>query len=277
MSNLRIVSDNALQRTNALAASSTAGLLVAGSLKTDIKGDIWRSTSTSATLTVGWSTGERIGCVALPHTNLSQAATIRVRLYSDAGATLISDTGPILACPATPVKIRGWGASAAGVMAYAYGGGSAARVWFEPVSGVKQVVIDISDPGNAAGYVEASQLVVGDYWSPQYTADVGVSLAPRDLSTVDRRDSGDQSSKVGTRHREMSITLSNMHGADRSVLLSILRSNGVTCPIFFSLFPESSDHDLERDYEMYCTLSEISAMTIQFYDNYSAPLTLVEV
>lgn len=276
MSNLRIVYDDAIARASSLTASSTAGALVAAYLRTDIKGDVWRSTGTSATLTADWTAGEVAGCVSLPHTNLTQAATIRVRFYSDAGTTLIYDSGAVAACPATPIKLRGRPAGSTGVNAFAYGGGAAARLWFPPVSGIKRAVVDLSDTGNSAGYIEASRLVIGDYWSPAYTADVGASVIPKDESTHVRTDGSDLITSIGTRSREMSFTLSNMHESDRAVLMSILRGNGKSVPMLFSLFPEDPVAELERDHEMYCKLSDISAMTIQYFDGYSAPLVLDE-
>ncbi len=277
MSNLRIIPDNAIARASALVASTTAGSLVAANMLTDIKGDVWRSTGTTATLTASWAAGEVIACVALPHTNLTQAATIRVRAYSDAGVTLLYDTGAVPACPAAPIQLQGWAASASGVNAYAFGGGAAARVWFTPVAGVKQLTIDLVDTGNASGYVEASRLVVGRYWSPTYNGDYGATMTHKDASEHVRNDASDLMTTIGTRSREMSLTLSTMRAADRTALVSILRGNGKGNPLFFSLFPESADAEQERDYEMYCKLSDISAMAIQYYDAYSAPLALDEV
>lgn len=275
MPNLRIISDNAVSRSS-LTASTTAGSLAASNLLTDIKGNVWRSTATAATLTADWVTGEAVGGVALPHTNLTQAATIRVRLYSDGGVTLLYDSGAMPACPAAPIKLRGRAAGSTGVNAFAYGGGAAARLWFPQVSGIKRAVVDLSDAGNSSGYIEASRLVIGDYWSPAYNADVGVSLTPKDESTHTRTDASDLITSIGTRSREMSLTLSNMHEVDRAALISIVRGNGKSVPMLFSLFPEYPVPELERDHEIYCKLSDISAMTIQYFDGYSAPLVLDE-
>lgn len=277
MSNLRIISDNAIARASALTASTTAGTLVAANMLSDLKGSIWRATGTSATLTVTWATGEKIGCVALPYTNLSQAATIRVRAYSDAGVTLLIDTGAVLACPATPLKLQGWGAAASGVNAYAFGGGAAARVWISPVSGVKQLTIDLVDAGNPSGYVEASRLIAGAYWSPTYNAKYGQTLSAQDQSSHLRNDAGDLMTNIGTRSRKSSWSLSGMAAADRTALMAIIRSCGKANPVFFSLYPGDSDKELERDNEMYCKFSEIPDLSIELFNSYSAPVILEEV
>lgn len=276
MPNLRIISDNACSRAS-LTASTTAGSLAVTNLLNDIKGRVWRSTATSATLTANWSTGETIGGIALPHTNLSQSATIRVRLYSDAGVTLLYDSGSVPACPAAPIKLLGWGAAASGAMAYAYGGGSAARIWFAAVSGVKQVVIDLVDAGNSAGCIEASRLIAGPYWSPVKAADLGATLTWQDLSSPYRNDAGDLLTVVGTRSRLITLNLSNMVSSDRAAFISIVRANGKSVPLFFSLFPESADPELERDHEMYCRLTDDSAMSLQYCLTVSAPMSLEEV
>ena len=66
---MRIVADNAADRST-LIASSTAGLLAASNLLTDIKSEVWRSTGTSATLTMSWPVAELVGMVALPFCSL---------------------------------------------------------------------------------------------------------------------------------------------------------------------------------------------------------------
>ena len=48
--NVRIIYDNAADRAT-ITASSTAGVLVASNMQDDRKSVVWRSTSTSATIT----------------------------------------------------------------------------------------------------------------------------------------------------------------------------------------------------------------------------------
>lgn len=277
MSNLRIISDNAMSRASALTASTTAGTLAASNMLTDIKGQVWRATGTTATLIASWAAGETIACVALPYCNLTPAATMRVRAYSDAGVTLLYDSGALPASPAAAIKLQGWGAGASGVNAYAFGGGACARLWFLAVAGVKQLTVDLADVGNAAGYVEAARIVAGNYWSPTFNADYGAPLSVQDSSQHQRNDAGDLLTVIGTRSRKVSLNLSYLSASDRTALIGIVRGNGMANPLFLSLFPGSSDLELERDYQMYGKLSSISALTIQLFNAYSSPIEIEEV
>jgi hypothetical protein len=85
--NLRVCWDNALERATSFSASSTAGLLAASNLITTDKSEIWRATGTTARLSALWATAEIIQAVALPFSNLSPTATMRVRITNEAQAT----------------------------------------------------------------------------------------------------------------------------------------------------------------------------------------------
>lgn len=277
MPNLRIVSDNAADRATSLVASSSAGTLAASNLQLAIKSRVWRATATSATLTVTWAVAEPVSCVALPFCNLSPAATIRVRGYSDTGGvTLVLDTGVVPACPAAAVTLRGWGAMSSGANAYGYGGGAYARVWFGQVN-VRRLVVDLADSGNAAGYIEASRLVVGAYWSPTYNADSGAALTLQDQSKHYRTDAGDLMTDIGTRNRKLSLNLLCMPSADRATFANILRAIGMANPLFFSLFPQNVDAEMERDHQIYGKVSQMSAITLTQLGAYSSQLEIEEI
>lgn len=275
MKNLRVVSDNPADRS-ALSASSTAGLLVVSNLVNDRKSSVWRSIGTTATLTGTSPVGELAACVHLLFSNLSPTATVRVRLYSDtAGASLVLDTGTVLACPAPAIVLRGW-AAAAVASAYAYGGGSHARVWFAPTTW-KRFLIDLVDVNNQQGYLEAARLLVAPYWSPAKNASYGASLQRNDLSKHYRNDAGDLMTDAGTSSRGMKVSLDHMNAADRATFLSIVTGSGLAYPIFLSLFPESSDLQLERDHSIYGKLSDNAAIVLASMGTYASSIELEEI
>ncbi len=276
MNNLRIVYDNAVNRTSSLTASSTAGSLVAANLLTDIKSQTWRATGTSATLTATLAANETIACVALPFVNFTSGATIRVRGYATPSGTLLIDTGAVAACASVPAGLKGWGTRSLGANAFAYNGGAYAYAWFAPTV-VQQLVIDLADSGNPAGYIEVSRLVVGNYWSPTYNADYGVTLTPADQSKQFRTDAGDLLTDLGTRSRSMKLNLSNMPATDRLAMTNLLTGNGLSAPVFFSLYPGSSDPALEQTFSIYAKLSAISSITANLPGVFVAPLELEEV
>jgi len=275
MPNMRVITNNAADRTT-LTASTVAGALVAANLLTDRKSAVWRSTGTSATLTGTTTTTETAACVHLPFCNLSPTATIRVRLYSDtAGTTLVLDTGVVLASPAAAIALRGWTAAAA-ASAYSYGGGAHARIWFAATSW-KRFVVDISDASNLQGYIEAARLVVGPYWSPIYNAAMGASIRQVDSSRHYRTDAGELLTDAGSKYRSMQLDLNNMAAVDRKAFIDILRGCGMVYPILVSLFPSDSDVELERDHTIYGKLTDLSAMKITQYNAYSSSLEVEEI
>lgn len=82
MKNLRIISDNAIDRAT-LTASTTAGTLGVANLQNSRKSSPWRAVGTTARLSASWATPERIGGVFLPFCNLSPTATMRVRVSNE--------------------------------------------------------------------------------------------------------------------------------------------------------------------------------------------------
>ena len=277
VSPLRIIYDNAANRASSLTASTTAGTLLPAGMLSEDKSEVWRSTSTSATLTLLFSTPEQVGAVILPFCNLTPTATIRVRGYINPEDTVAaSDTGVKPACPYAPLGLFGWGAVPLGVNAFSFGGGTYASIWFA-IRTVKKLVIDIVDTSNTQGYIEAARIVIGSYWQPAYNAEYGANVAPEDSSAHYRTDSGNLRTDIGTRYRRLSINMSFMTPTDRANFWRIVRGNSMAAPILISLFPENADPELEQTHQIYGKLSAISAITASNYNIYSAPVEIEEI
>ena len=251
MPNLRLIHDNAADRATSLAASTTSGALVAAYMQNDFKGQAHRSTGTSVTYTLTWTNGETVGGVALPATNLSATATIRVRLYSDTGgSTLIADSGAVYACPGLALGLWNW-AQPINANAFAYGGASKSAVWFSEHWFARRCVIDVVDTLNAAGYVDCARLVIGAYFSPQYNASYGAAMGVVDTTTSQRTDSGDLPPDRGTQHDRLSLDLKLMPESDRAQVMWIMRSAGTARNIFLSLLPSDASAVAEQDSMIY--------------------------
>lgn len=275
--NLRILYDNVVDSSTLSASSTTSGFPVTN-LQKEQKGLVWRSTSTTATVTATWSNTQSVSCVLLPFCNLTSSATIQVKLYTNAGdSTAVLDTGAVNAGAYTPTDL--WGGLSnisLSVNAYNYGGGTYARSWFALTSAKKMEII-ISDSTNPAGYLEVSRAVCGDYWSPQINAEFGVSLGYLDTSEQKRSESGNLITSNGTIHKTMSFSLSSIVENDRNRFLSILRGNGLRKPVFVSMFPEDADIVKEQNYQIYAKMNNLSALTHQFYSLYSGSVSLEEI
>ena len=259
MSNLRIVSTNVGQSAS-LTASTEAGTLVVENLQLESKTKVWRSTSTTASITAIF-TSTTVSCVSLPITNLTSTATLRVRVYTTSGSgTPARDTGNTLCCEYTTIDKIDFADGPLNANTFSYGGGTYATLFFTPTVGEK-VIIDIIDSSNTNGYVEASSIVIGKYWEPVHNAEYGASIALRDTSKHSRNDSGDLMTSRGARYKRLGFTLSMMQAADRTSLMEILIRNGLSVPLFISLFPESTDDQEKQIYQIFGQLTKLGAIS----------------
>ena len=276
MSNkLRVVYNNAANR-GTVTASSTAGTLVAANLLTDSKADTWRATGTSTTITTIYTTSELVSMVALPFCNLTSSATFRVKCYTNSGdVSPVLDTGVVLAAAPTPLGMWDWGNIPMGVNSYSYGGASYGVIWFA-TQFVKKVELIIADSTNPSGYIEASRLVMGAYWSPENDAELSPQWIPVEDSTHERSDSGDLRTDIGTLNKKLQITLPVMTAADRNTMMNILRGNGMSRPIYLSLFPQDSDSSNEQAFQVYGKLAQQTGVTLSNWNLYNTTIEIEE-
>lgn len=270
--NLRIIYQNVADLSaTTIIASTTAGTTTTANLKVDTKSKVWRSTSTTATLTVTLPSAKIIGAVILPFCNLTSESRISVTIDS----VLVVDN--ILAAPYQALGGWDWGALPLGVNAYSYGSGTYARAWFAQQSGTV-VVISITDTNNTAGYLECSRLIIGPYFSPIYNTSFGMGVGSKDLSNHERTESGDLISNRGIRYSSMTFDLKYLTPADRLQFTSILRGGGLPVPLFISLFPDNSeDYAKEQVYQIYGKLSQLSAITHPIFGIYSTTIEIEEI
>ena len=266
MPNLRIIYNNAADRATTLTASTTSGTLVAANMQSDIKGKVHRSTGLSVTYTLTWTNAETVGGIVLPCTNLSSAATIRVRLYSDtAGTTLISggDSGTISAGGSLPIL---WDQTQPiNANTFAYGGYTKAAVWFATqYTTVRRCVIDLVDTAaNTAGYIDCSRLVIGQYWEPIFNAENGINAELVDTSQVTRSEAGDLIADRNIIHERLSFNFALLPESDRITLTRIIKMAGTAKNILVCLFP--TDANTQQDFMIYGKRSNSSIV----YDLFS--------
>lgn len=287
MSNLRIIYNNAMDRAVTTLASSTAGSLTTAHLLTDLKSDVWRSTSTTATLTVTWAASEAVGGVVLPFTNLTSTATMRVRGYADpSDSSPAIDTGTVFASPSGLFGSPGdWGTEALGTNSYIqggvntfnYGGGSAAYTWFA-LTNIKKLVIDFVDTDNTAGYIEASRLVAGAYWQASVNPDYGaVTMTNNESTKQERSDSGDLRFDKGCMYREISLNMQYLNMIDKDHVYRIMRRNGMTKPMLVSVTPLSTDIGEEQIFMLYGNMSKASALQYQLFQQFGSTISVQEI
>jgi hypothetical protein len=248
---MRLLYDNTVDRATSIAASTTAGTLVASYMQNDRKGQAHRSTGTSVTYDLTWTGGVTIGGIGLPATNLTSTATIRCRVYSDtAMTTLVEDSGVVTACPGLNLSLWDW-TGALNANAFAYGGASKTALWLTTNrTGIKGLKIDLVDTSNPAGYIDCARIVAGPYWEPLRNPAYGLQLTLDDESRSERTHAGDQLTDRGTRSEKMSLELRLMPESDRSQLQQILRNVGTGRNFLLSLLP-TLGNTAEQDHIIY--------------------------
>lgn len=276
MSNkLRIVYNNAANR-GAVTASSTAGTLVASNLLTDSKADTWRAASTSATLTIIFPSAEIVNTIVTPFANYTSGVTFRVKYYTNSGdVSSIYDSTALSACAPVPLGLWEWGSVPLGVNAYSYGGATYGRL-YTPTHTVKKIEITITDTGNPSGYIEASRLVIGSYWEPNNDAELSPQWIPVEDTTHTRSDAGDLRSDIGTLNKKLQITLPVMDASDRNAMMNVLRGNGMSRPVFLSLFPDDEDSTKEQHFQVYGKLPQQTGVTLPNWNLYSTTIEIEE-
>jgi hypothetical protein len=275
--NLTIIYNNVADTATVTSATQASSSLGPANLLTDIKSQVCRSTGTSQTFTATWAAGQVVSGIALAFTTLSATATMRVRGYTlSTDTTPVFDTGANLAAPNQVLGLWNWNNSLS-VNALTYGGGAYAVSWLTAASTVQKIVVDLVDTSNPAGFIDVGRLIIGSYWESALNADYGAGMTAVDTSKHFRNDAGDLMTDVGTRHKQQTISLSNLSADQRAILWNILFGNGMSRPVFLSLYPQNSDSRLEQAHMMWCKLVATPAVTIPYYQNFAASLQLEEI
>jgi hypothetical protein len=248
MSNLRIIYDNAADRATISASSNTA---LAVNMRNDYKGQVHRSSATTVTYTLNWSSpGETIGGIVLPATNMSFLGIISVSLTHSGGTATITNAN---ACPNTTLSewkkaktlVNGSFVSVAlDANIFPYGGLSKTAVWFnENYTGCTQLTITVSDSGGA-GYIDCARIVCGEYWSPSINLSrEGLVVSSTDSTQVSRSDAGDLLADQGFITDEMSFNLSLLTATDRDRLLKIAKYVGIAKNVAVCGFPDTTNQN----------------------------------
>lgn len=273
INNLRVIYQN-IADISTITATSTAGVTTTDNLKKDAKALVWRSVGTGAQLTVSFGGTKTIRGVVLPFTNFTAAATLTVTPTGGTGTASVY----VLACPYKQTDTWDTAYLPQGANSYAYGAGTYARAWFPTAQTCTGVTIAIADDTNPAGYVEASRLIIGDYWSPTYNTSFGLISAPRSLSANSRTESGDLVTNRGIQYNTMSFDLTWLTPEDRVIFTKIIKSNGINKPLLISLFPDASeDFDKEQTFQIYGKLVGMPDLTHSMYSMYSSKIEIEEI
>lgn len=272
---LRLVPVNAAD-TAVITASSQAGAETGPAwLQTVGRTDVWRAAGTSATLTAALASPiTAIDCIALMTSNLSAAATWRVRLFSSASAVLF-DSGVLLAAPPAPFGSFDWGFQGLGVNAFSFGLATQSVCWLPQRLPAASVVIDVADPTNPAGYIQASRLVIGDVWSPDNNFSWNSGLTWASSSKQQRTESGTLRTEQGAQFRKLSLSFEWMSEADRRRFSEIAQQVSTTRDFLLAAYPQA-DQFKAADFTMMAKFARDLATTARAFGVYQAPIEIEE-
>ena len=211
--------------TTVLTASHESGDRIDDKLQTVDITDIWRANSLTPNLVLDFASAVTIRCIQLVNTNLTNAATWRIRgATSQANLTSAPgyDSGDISAWPAASgAQIRN------NINPFHFiNGGSQFRWWR----------IDISDAANTDGVIDAGRLVMGNAFQPEINAAFGLRLGAKDLARSGRTRGGQPDfDKIGIlRYLEFALPQLTFAEAHDSILdMDLL--NGITSDVL--VFP----------------------------------------
>jgi hypothetical protein len=233
---------------------------------------LWNATTTGNMLV--WGAMLASGAAVLTSYYPSGAsAGVRPLGYIDSWQSYDYDS-MAAACPALSLRPRGWTAIQA-ASAYAYGGGAYARHWLPAAQQAVGLAVDISDPDNLQGYIEAACFVAGPVWSPTYNA-VSAHLTTVDSTDLYLTDAGDQGADAGPARDRISVELGVLPSADRTAYASIMR-NSRAYPVLLSVFTGVADLERERDYMVYGRRTKDAEIATTYAGMYSTTDEIEEI
>jgi len=275
MANVRIIYDDAAERTsNITAATSASGYDPLG-LKTNTKSLAHRSSGTSITYTLTWTSDETINGIILPATNLSSASTISVVAKNSGGTAVYTHNSgtAVSACTNTTLDYY---PGIKNVNSFPYGGLSKTAIWFTTTpTTVRSLEITLNRGTNPTAnpaypsYIDCSRIVCGKYWEPEVGVDKdGLELTVNDTTQTSRSDTGDLYTDRGTIYDQLTFNMSILSKTDREELIKIFKWVGSYRNIAVSVFPEGNTRN-EQDYIIYGKreTSRISYLVNNYYSS----------
>jgi hypothetical protein len=240
--------------TLSVSPSGAAGFPIAN-LKTRRRTQTFRTSGVTAQqLRASWPTNQSINAVALCHHNLGAAATWRIRLYSDdAFTTLIAGTDTAFV---TAYDSAGIGALDS-IDSPTFREYKNSVHWYgSTFTNVRSMTIDLTDTGNADGFLSAARLFAGPYLELSKNFKWGHPVTPVSPTKSDRTVGGDKFSiDSGPTTRQIDLDLSGvLIESDRNFIFDLIRVKGRSGDFFLSCWPNQGGK-ITRDYAMWGSFS----------------------
>jgi hypothetical protein len=210
-----------------------------------------------------------LGGFVLWRHNLSEDATIRFKVYKEAGQSgeVLFDSGTLPAVWAKTLGELDFGTDPLGASAFTNWRLRYSSYWFpkEPSSSFEVL---ISDPNNADGFLEVCRIYLGQYFEPLYNVDQGHSIEWQSTTTQRPTAGGSVHSLDTEGYRTISFSLSHILETERAELFEAMRTGSKHKDIFFSMLPNRGG-STERDYSFAAKITQMPTFVSQVgrYEN----------
>lgn len=246
--NMIISATNYVDTATSITADDEVATLPVENLQDRQIVKIWRNTQTTAQIDIDFGAGKIVNFAALIKHNISQTGTIRWRFSNVSNfATTAYDSGVVDAWPVVeefgtlPWGVFTWGGYLNPTVAANYTI-STFDVLDQAVQ-ARYLRIDISDPDNADGYLQAGRLLSGPAYQPSINYANGVEFEFIDESRITKSRGGQTFVDEVERFRRMRFELINMPEAEifGNIFNQIDRLRGVAQDILVIPQPDEPD------------------------------------
>lgn len=232
---MRILRYDLIRQSATTLSSGTTMVSTAGTAQL-AKDD--RTVARTSTLPATWvinatfASNQTLDMVVLGQHNLSDAATVRVQLYSDtAMTTQLTDTGHLDAFNGSAL------ATPFDVLSATYRNLKNTVIYPTQQTTVRGLKITITDAANADGFLECRRLMAGQFFQPRRGPGFGAQLVQASASRTARSDSGSRTPDARGNWRELAITLGNVEAEDLDDWAAILQYHDKVLTTAVDIYP----------------------------------------
>lgn len=282
MSNMLIVYRNYLDAAELSGGSWSTGLPLSNLAHPHPSRVARSETATSGSVWFEADFGARapVSFAGLLNHNLSQRGIWRVRLHNGVLESPELDTGPVPIWPrVVPFGTGHWGEFQWGghldtETAETYGIGAYAIL--PTARRVRHVRIDMDDPGNPAGYLEAGRALLAPAWTPSVNLQFGWSIEQVDESRVVKSRGGQAYFNTKPKYRRLRFRIEHL---DIDEMLAnayeLERLKGTGGDILAMVDPDDTTHLHRRT--VYGRIAETTPIVNDIYDRYSKEFVIEEL
>ena len=233
-------------------------------------------------LALDFQVNRTVGAVALVRHNFSQGSTWRIRAGDDATFQNVKyDSGPLEVWPdieefgTQPWGIFQWGGLLPEEVAETI---TLSAYHLLPQQTVARYVrIDLADPANPAGYLQAGRLLVGPYYRPSRHFLYGWSMGYEDPSEVSKSRGGQTWVDVQERYRVLRFSVANLNEREAfdNIFDHLLRRRGVSGDVL--VIPQSDKPELFHHQAVYGRLRTLEPIANPFFESFETSFEVEEL